>query len=191
MGDAVPRRRSPGNDHRLSGTPRPPAGGAAPMGDAIPHTRSPSSDHSFGGRPVPPAGGTAPMGDAEPHGGSPGNDHHLDGTPRPPSRWGRTNGGCRPPQALSRQRPPPRWDTLSPQPVGPHKWGILSHTGALQAATTACVGHPAPSRWVRAYWGYRPRKTLSTQQPPPGRDAPSPQPVGPRLWGMPSPTHAL
>ena len=124
--------------------PPPPADGTAPMGVAVRCNRSPSSTTAWAGHRVPPAGVTEPMGHASVLRRSPFIPLHQSGTPCPPSRWDRANVGCRTPQALSRQRARAGHDTLSPKPMGPRQWGLLSPAGALKEATTAWAGHSVP-----------------------------------------------
>ena len=90
------------------------------------------------------------MGAAAPPRRSLTNNGLLGGTPCPPSRWARANGGC-----------PPRRCSLGSD-------RLFGGTPRL------------PSRWARADGGCRPPQVLSRQRPPPGRDSPSPQQVGPR-----------
>ena len=47
-----------------------------------------------------------------------------------------------------------------------------------------------PSWWARADGGCCLLQALHRQRPPPGQDSPSPQLVGPRQWGQPSPAVA-
>ena len=167
----------------MGGTPRPPSRRCKAKGGCRPLKRSPPGGRRLGGTPCPPSQRAAPMGAAAPLRYYSGSDDGLGGTARPPCRRGGVNRGCRPPQAISRQRRPPSGDTPSTLPVAPHPWGLSSPTCTLrssththQAATTDWAGHPPPppGRWDRAYGGCRPLQPLYKQPPPPGQDTLSP-----------------
>ena len=107
------------------------------MGYASPLRRSPGSDHGVDGTLRPPNGATTPMRDVVPRRCSPGSDHRLSGIPGPPSQWDRAYRGCHRPQALSNQRLLVERDAPSPQQVGPRQWGMPSLARALKVMITA------------------------------------------------------
>ena len=189
MDISVLRGRSIGNNHRLRRAPRPPSRWAcAFLGVYHPPPRFFGSNCRLGMTLRPPSGGPAPGGLLVPCKRSLGSDRRL-GKPLTPSRWlARTDGGRRPPRALSKTSTTALQGLPLPPAGGVAPMGAaVPHRRSLGSNRLMGRTPRPPGWWASANVGCQPPQAPFGQRPPPRRDSLPPRLEEPHLGGLPSP----